>query len=157
MKHKSVIIFNLFLVVLFLSSSSNIQIAESAGQEVLGLTSAVSEVIETRVNSDDPTHSLNLPLVVFNAIILDPVIPGTTKVLSEDTTSSLSSISEDGSIFTFSESSPQLELLKPGEIIVGDPSDAAPNGFLRKVVDTSTSYDGLIVETDDATLEDAIT
>jgi len=157
MKHKSVIILNLFLVILLLSSSSNIQAAENAGQEVLRLTSAVSEVIETRANSDDLGQSLYLPFVVSNAIILTPVIPDTTKVLSEDSTSSLSSISEDGSIFTFSESSPQLELLEPGEIIVGDPSDAAPNGFLRKVVNTSTSYDGLIVETDDATLEEAIT
>ena len=157
MKHKSVIIINLFIVILLLSSSSNIQAAENAGQEVLRVTSAISAEIETMANSDDLAHSLNLPIVVSNAIFVHSVIPDTTIVLSDETTSSLSSISEDGSVFTFSESSSEIELLEPGEIIVGDPSTAAPDGFLRKVISTTTSYDGVIVETEVATLEEAIT
>ena len=121
------------------------------------LTSADTEEIKSETNNDDLAHSLNLPFVVSTAIFVDPVIPDTTIVLSEDTTSSLSSISEDGSVFTFSGSSSQLDLLESGEIIVGDPSTSAPDGFLRKVISTTTSYDQVIVETDEATLEEAIT
>ncbi|MEA1876776.1 MAG: hypothetical protein U9N86_07915, partial [Bacteroidota bacterium] len=84
------------------------------------------------------------------------LIPPTTKVLDESTTQYLSSISEDGSIFTFSETTQNLESLSPGDIIVSDTTIMVPNGFLRKVTAVSKSGDEIVVKTIQATLEEAI-
>jgi alpha-tubulin suppressor-like RCC1 family protein len=97
-----------------------------------------------------------LPLAMSNAIHVKPVVPPTTKVLPKDTLQDLAEISEDGTEFTFSETSPELESLALGEIMVGDTSDAAPYGFLRKVSDISNQNGQVVVETVDATLEEAI-
>lgn len=84
------------------------------------------------------------------------VIPDTTKVLPETTTQQLSSISEDGSVFVFSKITPELEAVKPGDVIVGDTSPVAPFGFLRRVTAVQESDDQVVVETIQATLEEAI-
>ena len=51
---------------------------------------------------------------------MTPEIPDTTKVLSEDTTEDLVEVSEDGSVFTFAETTPELAELESGDIMVGD-------------------------------------
>jgi hypothetical protein len=97
-----------------------------------------------------------LPLTLSAAASLPPVIPSSTEVLTETTTQYLSSISGDGSVFTFTQSTPALDGLVPGEVIVGDVSENAPHGFLRKVTSTSSSGGLVVLETEEATLEDAI-
>jgi hypothetical protein len=83
-------------------------------------------------------------------------IPETTVVMDEGTSAALTSVSGDGATLTFSESTPELEVLSPGEVVVGDSSDAAPDGFLRKVTNVTTSGGQVVVETDPARLEEAI-
>ncbi len=84
------------------------------------------------------------------------VIPSTTEMLHESTTQYLSSISEDGTTFIFSETTPELESLTPGDVIVSDATSTVPDGFLRKVTAVSTVGNEVVVETSQATLEDAI-
>ena len=102
-----------------------------------------------------------LPLVARNYSQL--VIPETTKPLSDSTTQYLTSVSGDGAVFTFSETTPELESLETGDVIAGGVTDATPYGFLRKVTNistaaTSASVQGsqVVVTTEQATLEEAI-
>jgi len=83
-------------------------------------------------------------------------IPSTTKVLDESTMRYLSLISADGSTLTFSEIIPELESLSPGDVIVIGITPITPNGLLRKVTNVSISNNQVVVETIQATLEDAI-
>jgi hypothetical protein len=97
-------------------------------------------------------NAIFLPVVMSGATSLTPVIPETTEVLPETTTQYLISISVDGTEFTFSQSTPELEALEPGDIMVGDVTENAPYGFLRKVTSVSTPGGQVVVETVDATL-----
>ncbi len=84
-----------------------------------------------------------------------PIIPETTKVLTESTTQYLGSVSSGG-VYTFTQSTPELEALEPGDIMVGTPCDAAPDGFLRKIVTVTPSGGQVIVETVATVLDEAI-
>ena len=97
-----------------------------------------------------------LPLILSNYGELPPIILETTEVLTDQTTSQISSISEDGSIFTFSAMTSELESVDIGDVIVGDTSAAAPNGFLRKVTNISSPGGQVVVNTVPTSLEDTI-
>jgi hypothetical protein len=86
----------------------------------------------------------------------DVVISENTKVLSETTTQYLSEISDDGTTITFSHSAPELLTLEPGDIIVSDVTEVAPEGFLRSVSSISSLDDQVIVHTKNATLEEVV-
>jgi len=100
-------------------------------------------------------HAIYLPIVLKNYGTYVKV-PDTTKVLSETTLQRLSSISDDGAVFTFSEMTPELEALQVGDVMVGGVTDLAPHGFLRKVVNVSTADGQVVVVTEQATIEEAI-
>lgn len=155
MHRKSLRIINMVIVFILLLSANNVLAAGNSLQNILHTPSAVSDPNRSQGDDDADTNTISLPFVAHNPVIA-PVIPDTTKVLSDDTTDHLTSVSPDGSVLTFSESSEELKELKPGEIIVDDPSPAAPDGFLRKVVDTSRSGGKMVVEATEATLEEAI-
>jgi hypothetical protein len=101
-------------------------------------------------------NTIHLPLVLSSATRQPPVIPDTTQVLTQATTQYLSSISGDGAVFTFTQSTPALADLAPGDVIVGDATVETPYGFLRKVTSVSSVGGQVVVETEAATLEDAI-
>jgi hypothetical protein len=96
-----------------------------------------------------------LPVVSSGIPTFPPIIPETTNVLPQSTTQYLASLSSSG-IFTFTQATSELDALAPGEIIVGEPSTKAPNGFLRRVTDVASSGTGVVVTTGPATIEDAI-
>lgn len=106
-------------------------------------------------NAQEITDSISvfLPFITKG---INPIIPDTTNVLSSESLDNLLSISSDLSTFTFSETSSELEKVSPGEIIVSDVSPLAPNGFLRKVVETRDVNGNFVIETTATTLEDAI-
>lgn len=85
----------------------------------------------------------------------DFLIPETTKVLDSNLKESLESISPEG-ILIFSRTSPALESLEAGDILVSDPAQAAPDGFLRKVRTVRVEGEKVIIETDDAELIEAV-
>lgn len=100
---------------------------------------------------------ISLPLVMRGSGGAPPlIIPETTTVLPPATLEQLASVSGDGMVYTFSQSTPELAALQNGDIIVGDITAAAPNGFLRKVTSISSSGGQVIVQTAQATMEEAI-
>lgn len=80
-------------------------------------------------------------------------IPDTTAVLPESNTQYLQSISPDGSVLTFSQSTPELEALDPGDILLTDVNAAAPDGLLRKATSVVPQGDDVVVTTEPAVLE----
>ena len=108
----------------------------------------------TNPRETDDDKFIYLPLIVNNYVT--PIIPDTTNVLSSETTQYLEGISPDGTTFTFSQSTFELESVESGEVIVGDVSDAAPYGFLRTVTSVSPQDGQVLIQTELATLEDAI-
>lgn len=101
----------------------------------------------------DGENDVFLPIIMNP---LTPIIPETTKVLTEQTTDELIDISQDGSVFTFSQMTPELAQLDSGDVMVGDVSEAAPYGFLREVTGVTSSGGQVVVTTASATIEDAI-
>lgn len=83
------------------------------------------------------------------------IIPSTTKPTDNETTANLTTFSNDGT-FTFSKNTAQLQTLNTGDIIVVGVTDATPNGALRKVSSVSTNGNQTIVQSTQATLEDAV-
>ncbi len=87
---------------------------------------------------------------------VEPIIPETTKVMDGETLGSLESLSPDKSTFTFSQVTPALEALADGDVIAGGVTPHTPDGFLRKVTAVSVDGDRVVVQTVQATLEEAI-
>jgi hypothetical protein len=96
-------------------------------------------------------RTFNLPIG-----ILSPILSLTTKVLPSTTTQHLSSVSSDGAVFTFAQTTPALSELLPGQIIVGNSNPAAPYGFLRKVTSVSNSGGQVVVQTSPAAIDEAV-
>jgi hypothetical protein len=86
----------------------------------------------------------------------DYLIPATTKVMDASLQASLQSVSEDGTVLVFSATSPLLESLEAGDVLVSDSTEAAPYGLLRKVRTVRTEGGQVIVETEDAELIEAV-
>jgi formylglycine-generating enzyme required for sulfatase activity len=116
-------------------------------------TSGISNSPQAVAHSSNTVY---LPLVASSASSVPTVIPDTTGVLPETTSQYLSEISGDGAVFTFTQSTPDLDALAPGDVMVSDATTNAPNGFLRKVTSVSSPGGQVVVETEAATLEDAI-
>jgi len=114
------------------------------------ISNSASAVAQTYPNTS------YLPLVLSGFSSVSTVIPETTEVLTEATIQYLSGISEDGAVLTFTQSSPALADLAPGDVIVGDATTSTPSGFLRKVVSVSSTAEYIVVDTGQATLEEAI-
>lgn len=101
-------------------------------------------------------NTVYLPLILSPGSGVPTVIPDTTEVLPETTTQYLSGISGDGAVFTFTQSTADLNALASGDVMVSDATANAPYGFLRKVTSVSSAGGQVIVTTEAATLEDAI-
>jgi formylglycine-generating enzyme required for sulfatase activity len=102
-----------------------------------------------------PGDAVYLPLVLSGSSV-PTVTPETTEVLPETTTQYLSEISSDGTVYTFTQSTSSLNALDPGDIMVSDATTRASSGFLRKVTSVSEYGGQVVVETEAATLEEAI-
>jgi len=104
---------------------------------------------------EEQENTIFLPITPNQYKYITPIIPDTTEVLPEETLQDLVSISDTG-VFTFSEPSPALDAVEVGDVIVGDVSPVAPNGFLRRVSAITIEGEEIILNTEFATLEDAI-
>jgi hypothetical protein len=85
----------------------------------------------------------------------EPVLTDDTQILNSDSLDVLQAIDEQGTLF-FSAETPQLAALVPGDVLAGDTTPAAPDGFLRRVTSVRTEPGQVIISTEQATLEDAI-
>ena len=91
-----------------------------------------------------------------NTSSLPPIVPPTTNALPPETTQQLTSVSSDGVTYTFRPNDPCAGSGCAGRDHGGRPSNAAPDGFLRRVTAVNTSGGQVVVQTQAATLEDAI-
>jgi hypothetical protein len=104
----------------------------------------------------------NFHLWEFDNRIPEVQIPGTTRVLNDETLSALRSMSDDQSVLIFERMTPQLNLIFADNIIVGGSTldvgnEAAPFGFLRRVVHAFPDGQGqFVVETVPAALDEAV-
>lgn len=89
------------------------------------------------------------------------VIPDTTKILDEEILDSIVDISEDGATYVFAPEteriSEALGALQIGDTIVAGQAALTPNGFLRRIAGLSYSDNEIIIETEQAALDEAIT
>ncbi len=83
------------------------------------------------------------------------IIPDTTVVISESAQVALKKVSE-GSL-SFATGSPLIDAIEVGDVLVGEFSALAPEGFLRKVLEIKTEANQLVFLTQEASLPDAIT
>jgi len=86
----------------------------------------------------------------------DTVIPDTTKVSDPATRALLTAYDPSSGQMRFSQPTPILAALKPGDVLVSEPSSAAPYGYLRKVVSSRTEGGVVVLETAQAKLTDAV-
>jgi hypothetical protein len=80
-------------------------------------------------NSGDPQHELFLPLLEEQ---LPPIIPATTNILSDATTQYLTSVSGNGSVFTFSQMTAALQGLQAGDVMVSGDTNNEIDVFVRE-------------------------
>lgn len=111
-----------------------------------------------------PTYSIYFGLGHLQQWGLDDqapqvLIPETTRVLDDDTLNALLDMTPDQSVLTFERLTPQLSTIRINDIVVGGstinrPNNAAPYGFLRRVVKVFSNGSGrFVIETDQATME----
>lgn len=86
----------------------------------------------------------------------DVIVPETTKVADEETREALESFELDSGVLRFTSTTPALQDLEVGDVVVSSPSEAAPYGYLRKVTAIRQESGEVIVETAQASLTEAI-
>lgn len=108
--------------------------------------------------------SLGLALVLLVTACLrtapptrEVLIPETTNVAGPDTRAALESFDPATGEMRFSTTTPLLEDLATGDVIVSEPSEAAPAGYLRKVKTVIRDGETVTLGTTQANLTDAIT
>ncbi len=84
------------------------------------------------------------------------VIPTTTKVADPATRTALNAFDAKAGTMRFSQGTPVVQTLKPGDVLVGEPSSAAPYGYLRKIKTIRNENAQTVLETTQANLTDAI-
>ncbi len=98
-----------------------------------------------------------LPMTIGGNGNQQVTIPETTEVIAGQTLAQLESVSANGEQFVFDGSPAALDELDVGDVMVGAPTAAAPDGFLRKVTGLQDTGNKRIVTTTPATLDEAIT
>lgn len=86
----------------------------------------------------------------------ETIIPVTTKVADPTTQTALSAFEPKTGTMRFSQNTLELQNLKPNDVLVGEPSSAAPYGYLRKVKAIRAENGQQVLETSQANLTDAI-
>jgi hypothetical protein len=84
------------------------------------------------------------------------VLFDTTKVADAPTRTALKSFDVASGELVFSQSTPTLEKLQVGDVIASEPSSVAENGYLRKIIGIQPDGTGFKVQSEPATLLEAI-
>lgn len=106
-----------------------------------------------RQTGTSANFSLYLPVVETP---LTPIVPSTTKVLTNAIAANLISASTDGSTLTFKKTTTQPLNIRPGDIIASAPTALLRYGLLRKVLAISTVNNTIVVQTAAAALDEAL-
>lgn len=84
------------------------------------------------------------------------IIPETTKVTDAGTRMALSAYDRASGEMRFSQRTPLLDQLKVNDVLVSEPTSAAPSGYLRKVTAISTQGGAVVLQTTQAKLTEAV-
>jgi hypothetical protein len=84
------------------------------------------------------------------------IVRDNTRVLDSGGRELLASYDGASGMLVFSATTPQLEALAPGDLLVSEPTAAAPYGFLRKVSSVTPQGGGLVVQSIQGSLREAI-
>jgi hypothetical protein len=87
---------------------------------------------------------------------VQPIIPITTKVADANTRQALQSFDPQNGTMRFAQVTPRLATLQADDVLVSEPSSAAPDGYLRKVKAIRQEGAMVVLETTQANLTDAI-
>jgi len=82
--------------------------------------------------------------------------PSTTKVSDAASSAALTRFDADSGELRFSKETPLLASLEVGDVLAGDVSEAAPYGFLRKVRAVRREDGTLVLDTEQASLDQAL-
>jgi hypothetical protein len=106
-------------------------------------------------NDLDPFSSSEIS-VAIQGVCQDVIVPFTTKISDEDTRNSLMTYDPSTGIMFFAVDTPVLRSLNVGDVLVSEPSAAAPYGFLRKITSIRKNRGQYTLETIQAKLTEAI-
>lgn len=105
----------------------------------------------------DPFSQAEIDLAL-SGVFQEVVIPETTKVADDATQGALSAFDTATGRMTFATVTPLLADLEVGDVLVGEPDDAAPNGYLRAVTAiTKVKRGPLLVDTRQAMINEVVT
>ena len=101
----------------------------------------------------------NYGIVYVKINVGEAIIPETTEIIDEETEQVVTSVSEDQTTVVLSQSTPQTDLIDPGDIMVMGVTDQTPYGFLRRVTNVTrglTKESQIVIDTEFVTLEEAV-
>ena len=114
------------------------------------------EVAALLAGDIDPFTDEEIDLAI-RGVFQNAVIPSTTKVADDATRNALTAFDPTTGRMSFSAATAVLNGLKVQDVLVGEPSAAAPNGYLRTITAISRPKKGpIVVETRQATVNEAI-
>lgn len=114
---------------------------------------SAEETASVLANDAIPCSQAEIDLAI-RGVYQAAVIPETTKVADEPTRNAQSIYDPVTGRMDFSTSTSLLNSLRRGDVLVSEPSAAAPNGYLRKV--TAIKNGGRSLETTQASFNDAL-
>ncbi len=96
--------------------------------------------------------------LALKGVFQPAVVPETTKIADDATQDALASFDPDTGTLAFSTSTPTLAALDVGDVLVSEPSAAAPNGYLRKIesITRQKKGGGVVLATTQATINDVV-
>ena len=122
-------------------------------------TAPVGQEVPVMLEVSNASGSRSLKLIVriqAKAATSNAVIPAKTKVADVAARLQVLNASIDDSSVRFAQVTPYTQSLNPGDVIVSEPSQNAPYGFLRKVESVMQDGTQVLVRTKAATLAESI-
>lgn len=114
--------------------------------------------VRATLGSETRTGTVRLTVQPPSPEGICPDIPATTKVTDQASRQALSGFDNAGGNYTlrFSQATPVLLNLRPGDVLVSAPSERAPGGYLVKVTAVRQEGGGVVVTGTQARIEEAI-
>lgn len=95
--------------------------------------------------------------LAIRGVFQDAIVPPTTKIADKETRAALTGFDPATGRMTFSGATSVISSLEVGDVIVGEPSDAAPTGYLRMVTAITKPKRGpIVIETRQATFNETL-
>ncbi len=121
------------------------------------LDAASRSVVSAAWAQPSPAYALQLPAVA-NAYrpVLTPIVSPDTVVVSGALAQALQGYDAATGVLTFTQTLTEPTAIAVGQVLAGGPQPAAPVGLLRRVTAVESQPDHIIVQTQAATLTDAL-